>query len=80
MADDKMKNDELDRKLGGAGNEKGYGQQSPGRSEQDDDAPGQKGGGRGTAGRDFDHDDMDSSAGGRETQTGKQNDPRGQNR
>ena len=38
MADDRMRNDDLDRNTGGAGQNKGdYGQQSPGRHKQDDD-------------------------------------------
>jgi len=42
MADDRMRNDDLDRNMGGAskqnqGNYGQGGQQSPGRNEQDDD-------------------------------------------
>lgn len=42
MADDRMRNDDLDRNMGGAGqkDQRNYGQvgqQSPGRTKQDDD-------------------------------------------
>jgi hypothetical protein len=40
MADDRMRNDDLDRNMGGAGQNKGNyggGQQTPGRNKQDDD-------------------------------------------
>lgn len=51
MADDRMRNDDLDRNMGGAskqhqGNYGQGGQQSPGRNKQDDDfATGQRGAG-----------------------------------
>ena len=45
MADNKMKNPELNRNLGGKENEGGqYGQHSPGRNPQDDQSTGQRGG------------------------------------
>lgn len=50
MADDRMRNDDLDRNMGGAGQNQGdYGkQQSPGRNKQDDDLrTGQRGTGQG---------------------------------
>lgn len=51
MADDRMRNDDLDRNMGGAGqqNQGDYGkQQSPGRNKQDDDLyTGQRGTGQG---------------------------------
>lgn len=38
MADDRMRNDDLDKNMGGAGqNKENYGQQTPGRNKQDDD-------------------------------------------
>ena len=53
MADDRMKNDDLDRNMGGAGQSAGQkdqgnlGQQSPGRNKQDDDfSTGQRGAGQ----------------------------------
>jgi hypothetical protein len=49
MADDRMRNDDLDRNMGGAGQKKeNYGHQSPGRNKQDDDLrTGQRGAGQG---------------------------------
>ncbi len=49
MADDRMRNDDLDRNMGGAGrqdqgNRQGSGQQTPGRNKQDDEfTSGQRG-------------------------------------
>lgn len=38
MADDKMRNDDLDRNMGGTGQKKDdFGKQTPGRNKQDDD-------------------------------------------
>src|SRR5678816_4117899 len=38
MADDRMRNDDLDRNMGGAGKDKdNFGQQTPGRNKQDDE-------------------------------------------
>lgn len=38
MADDRMRNDDLDKNMGGAGQDKeNFGQQTPGRNKQDDD-------------------------------------------
>ena len=38
MADDRMRNDNLDKNMGGAGQDKdNFGQQTPGRNQQDDD-------------------------------------------
>ena len=51
MADDRMRNDEQDRQMGGQQNKSDYGQgqQSPGRNKQDDDfASGQRGAGQRT--------------------------------
>jgi hypothetical protein len=49
MADDRMRNDDLDRNMGGAGKDKdNFGQQTPGRNKQDDDLrTGQRGAGQG---------------------------------
>jgi hypothetical protein len=49
MADDRMKNDDLERNMGGAGqkDQDKYGQQTPGRNKQDDDfSTGQRGAGQ----------------------------------
>jgi hypothetical protein len=53
MADDRMRNDDLDRNMGGAGqNKENYGQQTPGRNKQDDDLKtGQRGAGQGQQGQ-----------------------------
>jgi hypothetical protein len=62
MADDKMKNDDLDRNVGGT--EKQGGQQAPGRQPQDDEKFGQRGGGQGSSpGRDLDENDEKSQGG-----------------
>jgi hypothetical protein len=38
MADDRMRNDDLDRNMGGTGQQKDdFGKQTPGRNKQDDD-------------------------------------------
>ena len=49
MADDRMKNDDRDRNMGGAGqrNQDDLGQQTPGRKQQDDLSTGQRGTGQG---------------------------------
>ena len=49
MADDRMRNDDLDRNMGGAGqrNKDDFGQQTPGRKQQDDLSTGQRGMGQG---------------------------------
>lgn len=45
MADDKMRNDDRDRQMGGAGQKKDdYSQQTPGRKQQDDMSTGQRSG------------------------------------
>ena len=47
MADDRMRNDDLDRNMGGAGQQKdNYGSQSPGRNKQDDMSTGKRGAGQ----------------------------------
>lgn len=48
MADDRMRNDDLDKNMGGAGKDKdNFGQQTPGRNKQDDDLKtGQRGTGQ----------------------------------
>jgi hypothetical protein len=55
MADDRMRNDDLDKNMGGAGQNKenfGGGQQTPGRNTQDDDLKtGQRGAGQGQQGQ-----------------------------
>jgi hypothetical protein len=61
MADDKMKNDDLDRNLGGT--EKQGGQQAPGRQpQQDDEKFGQRGGGT-APGRGLDENDETGQGG-----------------
>jgi hypothetical protein len=49
MADDRMRNDDRDRNMGGAGqrNKDDFGQQTPGRHQQDDLSTGQRGKGQG---------------------------------
>ncbi|HEU4794728.1 MAG TPA: hypothetical protein VFT02_03800 [Pyrinomonadaceae bacterium] len=82
MADDRMKNDDLDRNLGGAGqrNKDDFGQQSPGRHKQDDLSTGQRGqGGQGQQNQPKDNyniDDDDFGTG----QTGGGQRDRNQNR
>jgi hypothetical protein len=79
MADDRMKNDDLQRNMG---NKEGqdYGQQSPGRTGQPGQqggqhAGGQQGGGGKKGSRDLEDEDLDTGAG----RTGGQN-RGGQNR
>ena len=47
MADDRMKNDDLQRNMGGGAKDQDYGQQSPGRSGQGGQQGGQQAGGQG---------------------------------
>src|SRR5258705_864183 len=52
MADDRMKNSDLDKNMGGKENEGGqYGQQTPSRNQPDDQSSGQRGGSRNEPGR-----------------------------
>ena len=46
MADDRMRNDDREKNMGGAGqrNQDDFGQQTPGRKQQDDLSTGQRGG------------------------------------
>jgi len=47
MADDKMRNDDRDRNMGGTSQKKdNYGQQTPGRKQQDDLSTGHRGTGQ----------------------------------
>jgi len=48
MADDNMKKDELNKNMGGGSGQKkdNYGQQTPGRKQQDDMSTGQRGSGQ----------------------------------
>lgn len=64
MADDRMKNDALDKNLGGLGSEKGHGKQTPGRNMEDDEQFGQKGGRQGMSERIEDDEDFDSKRSG----------------
>ena len=74
MADDRMKNDDAQRNMGGASGQQGQGQQSPGRSGQQGGQQGQQAGGQqgGQQGGQKDnrniHDDEEISGG----QTGGQ--------
>jgi hypothetical protein len=52
MADDRMKNDDLQRNMGAGDKDKKHGQQSPGRSGQHDKQAGQHAGGQ-QSGRQF---------------------------
>jgi hypothetical protein len=89
MADDRMKNDDLQRNMGKSGEGQDYGQQTPGRNPQGEQQTGQQGGqgagqygtGQqqgGSRGMDDDEDEFGSSSG-RAGQTGSQN-RGGQNR
>ena len=76
MADDRMRNDDLDRNMGGAGQNKDeFGQQTPGRHQQDDLSTGQRGGGQGQQNQPK-HDEDDFGTG----QTGGGQRDRNQNR
>jgi hypothetical protein len=63
MADDRMRNDDLDRNMGGAGQDKdSFGQQTPGRNKQDDDLrTGQRGAGQGQENEPSHKDDFGTS-------------------
>ena len=86
MADDRMKDDDLQRNMGGAGRDEGqdFGQQSPGRTGQGGQQGGQHAGGyggsqQGTGGKNApDMEDDDLGAG--NAQTGGQQGRGGQNR
>ena len=67
--DDRMKQDELDRKMGGTEDEN-YGQESPGRNPRDNKSTGQRDAGRANDANPED-DDFDSGSGNRQS-TGKQ--------
>ena len=71
MADDRMKNDELQRNMGGAGHDEGQkgGQQSPGRSGQGQQAGGKQGDFGGGQNK---HDMEDDDLGAGNAQTGGQ--------
>jgi len=71
MADDRMKQDDLDRKMGGSEDEN-YGQQLPGRNPRDNKSTGQRDAGRANEANMDDDDFKDSSSGNRQS-TGKQN-------
>ena len=85
MADDRMKNDDLQRNMGAGEKDKNLGQQSPGRSGQGGQQAGQHaggGGGQHSGGqfggqkgtRNMDEDDEDLGAGGAGSQNrGSQN-------
>lgn len=68
MADDRMKNDDLNRNMGGGAGQKNkdeFGQQSPGRHQQDDLATGQRGkGGQGQQNPNIEDDEFGSEQGG----------------
>ena len=69
MADDRMKQDDLDRKMGGSEDEN-YGQQSPGRNPRDNKSTGQRDAGRAN---DANPDDsFDDSGSDKRQSTGKQ--------
>lgn len=75
MADDRMRNDDRDRNMGGAGqrNQDEFGQQTPGRKQQDDLSTGQRGADQGQQNQPK-HEDDEFGGG----QSGQQN--RNQNR
>lgn len=77
MADDRMKNDDLRRDMGGTRDDQDFGKQTPGRNPQDDRATGgQQGGQQGKEPRDLEDDEFDGGSSG---QGGAQN-RGGQNR
>ncbi|HSE32259.1 MAG TPA: hypothetical protein VLA93_11855 [Pyrinomonadaceae bacterium] len=61
MADDKMKNDDLNKNLGGQ--QEKPGQQTPGRHQQDDEQFGQRGGQGGTEKRGLEDDELGQGGG-----------------
>ena len=67
--DDRMKQDELDRKMGGS-EDQDYGQESPGRNPRDNKSTGQRDAGRAND-VNPENDDFDSGSGNRQS-TGKQ--------
>ena len=69
MADDKMKNDDLNRNLGGQQQGGQTGQQAPGRHQQDDEEFGKRGGGQGIPGNPR-HEDDEMGHGGQDGKTG----------
>jgi len=78
MADDRMKNDDLDRNMGGAGqkDQGNYGQKTPGRGQQEDDefSTGQRGAGqRGEQGHMKDDFGTSEKAGGGQGGQNRQN-------
>ena len=60
MADDRMKQDDLDRKMGGTEDKEGYGQKSPGRNPRDEHSTGQRDAGRANNSNLDDDDDLES--------------------
>lgn len=65
MADDRMKNDDLDRDMGRAGREdKDLGQKTPGRNPEDDRSRGQRNPGQKSEPRNLD-DDLDTGSAGK---------------
>jgi hypothetical protein len=62
MADNRDRNEEMDRKLGGSREDEGFGQQSPGRNPADDQSTGNRGG-KNTESRIGEDEDSDSGAG-----------------
>jgi hypothetical protein len=78
MADDRMRNDDRDRNIGGSGTgqKDSYSQQSPGRKQQDDMSTGQRGGGQQNQPGNMEDDDLGTS---HKTGTG-QGGRQGQNR
>ena len=82
MADDRMRNDDLDRNMGsaghqGSGQKDNLGTQSPGRKQQDDLSTGQRGAGQQKGAEDMDDDFGGSQKSGAGQQGGRQS---GQNR
>jgi hypothetical protein len=66
MADDRMKNDDLNRQAGKKGDDRDMEKKLPGRHPQDDRSTGQR------SGQNFDDEDIDEGQGGRQGDRGGQ--------
>ena len=74
MADDRMRNDDLDRNMGaGQQNKDEFGQQTPGRKQQDDLSTGQRGTGQGQQNQPKHDDDFGGGKSGAGEQDRNQN-------
>jgi hypothetical protein len=72
MADDKMRNDNLNKQAGGKGDkDQGAGQQSPGRNPQDDQSTGQRSGGSNINREPMNDEEVGGGQGGQQGSHGK---------